>query len=283
MENIVLLLIIGSILLIILIIMQMKRLNKVTGLEYRLEEWGHTAKGYSMVAINCCYLSEEKSLMTNKGIITQRDIEMITHVENNLLDLKQKKLQVDEAISVLQKMIWSLTYQFADKICREDENIVSNDLDESARIFGESFKNEYFSIINNNMKADVTTLDRHKVAAITAISIVKANPLTMKNNTNTKSKFVGNESLAINVALSYMLSDLNILLQQNNVERVEQYIMPEAWSCDTEYAMVLIRDLFYTKESKSYNALTLANNFFLLEYITLLSKGVNLEILKQKE
>lgn len=60
---------------------------------------------------------------------------------------------------------------------------------------------------------------------------------------------------------------------------MQNFVLPEAFSCETKYIDIMCRNLMYTKESgiltDSKNALTvemeLAEKFFLLEYIAIRS------------
>ena len=257
-----------------------RRFRGVSRRMERLADMVKSASAYYSDFLNNSHIPEEKTLMVNEGDSIPNEIPAVVHCLDNTLHSNEKQEKVQQVIESLQNIIWDLTLKFLEQL-QKDQNIIVNDAGECKEQFKQHFNKTYHSILDKNMKDDVIALDRHKVAAITAIAISKSSPIL--NTENFQGRAVWNESLAINVALAYMMCCLNEILRESGKLEIEKYIMPDTWSCDTNYAMVLVRDLSYAKEDNNYNALTLANNFFLLEHLTLIEKGMDVSILKEKK
>lgn len=166
---------------------------------------------------------------------------------------------------------------------------VSNDnikLNQDAyNVFFEEFESCYRDILTQYMSSDVKSLDRHKVAAIIIISLLKANPLEIVNLPEEKI-FLGNENLAFQIGLSYMQHELNKILSEKGIQRkIAQYKMPEAIACETYYIDIVCRNLYFTKMRNDwgFNPLDLSERLFLIEYITLISEGIEPKKLKNSD
>ena len=148
--------------------------------------------------------------------------------------------------------------------------------------FSDEFESSYQDILTQYMSDDVKALDRHKVAAIIIISLIKAEPLTISNLSDDKI-FLGNENLAFQIGLSYMQHELNKVLMEKGLHRkISQYKMPEAIACETYYIDIVCRNLYFTKIRREWglNPLDLSERLFLIEYITLVSEGIEPQKLK---
>ncbi len=130
------------------------------------------------------------------------------------------------------------------------------------------------------MKKDVNYLDRHKIAALIMCSIVSAKPITVLVDDEEVS--FANEKLAFSMGMSYLKKWLiETLENQNNAAdaaklRHQKFILPKALSCQTEYPIIMCRDLFYANKYYKLNPITLANTLFLLEYITLIKLDIHI-------
>lgn len=148
------------------------------------------------------------------------------------------------------------------------------EFEDNSKEFKSLFIEQYKYILNNYMKENDKSLDRHKVAAIVIITIIKLHILKIKNPNE---KFTGNYALAIDVALNYMLDEINEILIQKNGQTIEGYDFPIATNCNTEYYRIFYRNLYYIDNNPEWtlNPLDIADRLFLLEYITLLKKDID--------
>lgn len=177
--------------------------------------------------------------------------------------------------------IWNLVKIGAESVLNEDIELNKDAYD----IFSNEFKSSYDDILTQYMSDDVTALDRHKVAAIIIISLIKAGPLRINDLSDDKI-FLGNENLAFQIGLSYMQHELNKILLQKGINRkIAQYKMPEAIACETYYIDIVCRNLYFTKVRKDWglNPLDLSERLFLIEYITLVSEGIEPKKLKSND
>jgi len=156
------------------------------------------------------------------------------------------------------------------------------------------------------------TLDRHKMAAILLKAILLSKPLIASKEILKDHIFVGNEYLAIEVALSYLNTEFETLLLMNKV--LDEYkearqklidsgeysdiknayiLLPKAMSCSTPYLNIVARNFWYTSDSfreiadrddkfdkdlvreLSVNVLDYSDRFFLLEQISLYKCGID--------
>ncbi len=150
----------------------------------------------------------------------------------------------------------------------------------------EQLKDDYFQRCDdkyNNykekfMKSEVKNLDRHKVAAILVVEGIALN-LIRCDTIPENQIFIGQEKILLRCAFRYIMREFNSIIRKSNLESMQNFVLPEAFSCETKYIDIMCRNLMYTKESgiltDSKNALTvemeLAEKFFLLEYIAIRS------------
>lgn len=162
----------------------------------------------------------------------------------------------------------------------ENEEI---EFDEAKREVYENKCNELIAIVKKYMNNSSEVLDRHKMAAILIIAIIKAEPLVCKNERN-DSVFVANYVVAAEVGLSYMRELLNEMLEELGENLIDKYFFPDSWTCENGYFRVFYRNLFFTNTNMEWglNPLDIAEKLFLLEYITLLKRGINPEKLNMK-
>lgn len=136
------------------------------------------------------------------------------------------------------------------------------------------------------MKDDVKTLDRHKVAAILAIEGVASELITCSNVPNGE-VFIGQEKIIFTNALRFILQEFNKIITQKGFSKMTQFLLPDAFSCDTAYIDILCRMQYhikswYTSSSSSDGKrgycnpdeallweMDLAEQFYLLEYISI--------------
>lgn len=176
---------------------------------------------------------------------------------------------------------WEAICVGAEIFCKEDEYITTNISANAYDLFQKNFKELYNDILNNYMENQNNPLDRHKVAAIIIISIIKAEILkTKKENSGL---FMGNYILAVEVGLSYMLGELNEKLKEHEEKEINLFLFPNAISCNTNYFRILYRNLYYANNNKKWglNPLDIAERLFLIEYRTLEKNGINPDNLKE--
>lgn len=172
---------------------------------------------------------------------------------------------------------WDTVCVGAKIMCNEDSQMV----------FDPSRKENYFSTfkkihaqILQYMEDEKLPLDRHKIASIIIVSALTANVL---ESTNENGIFLGNYILATEVALSYMLGELNEILKEQEQKTVDSFFFPKAISCNTNYFRIFYRNLYYSQNNAEWglNPLDMAERLFLLEYMTLVKNNINPEILKE--
>lgn len=162
---------------------------------------------------------------------------------------------------------------------KQDHNLVFHE--DKYEIFKNTFFDLYKTILTMHMKPDVVELDRHKVAAVTIVSCIQSEVISYKNGALPNEKyFLGPEMIATEVALSWMLRGLNQKLQVLFYQTpIKQYTMPTAFACPTPYFDIFCRNLYYARTSYMLNPLDVSEKLFLLEYITLLTNGIDPEYL----
>lgn len=135
------------------------------------------------------------------------------------------------------------------------------------------------------MKDSKKELDRHKIAAILTISIIESKAICCKTALPDDQIFIGSQLLAVTCGLSYMQDQLNQILIENNYRTIDKFDLPTPLSCDTDYLEVLARNLYFQEYGKdsdgkkiwSLNPLSLANEYFLIEYMTLLNRHIPID------
>ncbi len=147
--------------------------------------------------------------------------------------------------------------------------------------FKKTFNDLYYKILNDYMEESVDNLDRHKVAAVIIISILKTIDIEYNNLPKTKVLW-GKQTVAVNIGLNYMCGELNKILAENGWDgEIEKFDMPNAISCNTSFEDIMIRNLVYAEDNPEWglNPLTIAENLFLLEYITIIQRGIDFKYL----
>ena len=185
-----------------------------------------------------------------------------------------------ENLDNLINKLWDLIEQGKDSVTYK-RNYIKYDKDSKER-FKNSFEKLYIFIAQNYMKDSAEPLDRHKVSAITIVAMLNAKIFSCKK-INADETFFGNYTLATDVALIYMLSEMNKRLKEKGQKEVGGYIFPQAMSCATEYYIIFYRNLYYAHNNKEWNLnpLDIAERLFLLEYITLEKNGIDPSILNE--
>ena len=151
--------------------------------------------------------------------------------------------------------------------------------------FKKTFNDLYYKILNDYMEESVDNLDRHKVAAVIIISILKTIDIEYNNLPETKVLW-GKQTVAVNIGLNYMCGELNKILAENGWDgEIEKFDMPNAISCNTSFEDIMIRNLVYAEDNPEWglNPLTIAENLFLLEYITIIQRGIDFKYLSHNK
>lgn len=179
----------------------------------------------------------------------------------------------------IKKQLWEMFVSVAEEMMENDPDIVFNYA--AQQNFSDLFDSLYSDIKKRFMSDSVIYLDRHKVASIIIIALIRTNALGYGKKLE-NSMFWGNYKLAISIGLSYMINVLNLELRDKNQEKIDKYIMPEVFMDDISYIDVLSRNLYITEnQNKStIDVLNLANILFLLEHITLLKYNISPDVLK---
>lgn len=180
----------------------------------------------------------------------------------------------------LSAKIWDLIYQGVEAITFGNEQIKYNK--ESKELFHNTFVKMYENLANEYMADADEPLDRHKVAAITIVSAIKANVITSNKN-DEGIIFWGNYTLATDSAFVYMLSEMNKRLSEKGEKQVTGYFFPHAMACETDYYKIFYRNLYFANNNDEWglNPLDIAERLFLLEYMTLEKNGIDPNILKE--
>lgn len=168
----------------------------------------------------------------------------------------------------------------------------------------DAFENTFIKLYNDikahYMRDDITQLDHHKQAAILVYSLLKNsvisstkhkvieygnNPKEIRLPNGEKSIFVELEKIALKSGLEYMANTLNEHLISIGEQPIGEYHLPTPISCDNDYYIVLIRQMFYdfhygNISNPEVYILSLANIFYLIEYMNLKERNVNVEKLK---
>ncbi len=156
--------------------------------------------------------------------------------------------------------------------------------DENAKDrFDEIFRNWYAEIKKDYMNTNVQNLDRHKVASILMVSIIKSEAIKYNGQIPENQVFFGGYLIAASVGFSFMMDQLNRALMEKGVDVLEGFVFPEPVSCRTRYFDVFCRNLYYAEKNEKWglNPLELAEKLFLLEYITLRENNIDPGVLKE--
>lgn len=162
------------------------------------------------------------------------------------------------------------------------ENDNSNDViinNEKKSLFIKYCKDYRKMVLTNYMDEDTKELDRHKIAAIIVVSLIKSGAIQQAKDIiiSEDEIFVGDKMLAMDMALAYMLSDLNQHIEAKGITPLNHYFFPNSFSCEYNFYDVMVRKIFYNEENNILDKiiLDLADLFFLIEYITLLKSDID--------
>lgn len=170
------------------------------------------------------------------------------------------------------KAFWSAVSQQCDQLSTKTDHIY---MDLSLRDkYIAACDSAYQKCKDENMNKNVQNLDRHKVAAILvtqglALDIVKRKD---GNNVDTdETIFIGKEKAILSCAISYIAQQINIIIKNSGktLDTISRFILPKAFSCQTDYIDIMCRLLHYGKKENTLSVLDLADHFFLLEYIAI--------------
>lgn len=199
---------------------------------------------------NDLFLDQSALKMHNTGTDLERETDSVEFVANaDVADfLESLGYRMRENLEKLINKIWDIASQGARMMKDECNEIIYNK--KSKEHFGDIFEELYMYIANEYMQCPDEPLDRHKVAAITMISIIKAGVVTSdyKDEDNI---FFGNYTLAADSGLQYMLSELNKRLLEKKMKQVERYYFPVAMACETDYYRIFIGICFLRIKMKS--------------------------------
>lgn len=171
---------------------------------------------------------------------------------------------------------WDLVKIGSEIMCEEDCDIKFDSTKE--KTYKELCEILYNKILEY-MAEEESPLDRHKVAAIVMIAIIKSNILTSTK----EGRFMGNYILAAEVGLSYLLKELNDKLSERGQKNIDKFWFPDALSCPTDYLKIFYRNLYFahTNAEWNLNPLDMAERLFLLEYMTLEKNEIIPSILRE--
>lgn len=183
----------------------------------------------------------------------------------------------------LLSRIWDSVVTGANVMHIADNTLKVEDKRKAKKSFEDEFLRLYKKICSEYMLEDTEALDRHKVAAISMISIIKCNMLKGENADSHNKKFMGNYILATDCGFAYMLKELNKKLQDLGQKKIEKIFFPEAMACETNYYRIFYRNLYFANNEEAWglNPLDIAERLFLLEYMTLEKNGIDPSILKE--
>ncbi len=159
------------------------------------------------------------------------------------------------------KGLWDEMVINAEKFQRTDANIIVNK--DRYSLFEKIFLDEYDDVKKQSMDSSVKYLDRHKVAAIIVISIIKANFLEYSSENKNK-QFILPYQFAFSAGLSYMQYEYNHELIAAGKKTIECFSFPPTL-CGDKYLDYMVRVLFDNDKRNDMNILNMANTFFLIE------------------
>ncbi len=181
--------------------------------------------------------------------------------------------------------VWDSICAGINVIRMNDSSIKSDDLNKKKKVFEDNFHLLYDKINRDYMTSDTETLDRHKVASIIMVSIIKSNILTTQTTIPADKHFMGNYILATDCGFAYMLKELNEKLRNLGQKEIRNFFFPDAMACKTSYYRIFFRNLYFANNDSDWNLnpLDIAERLFLLEYMTLKEEGINPNILNEYE
>lgn len=153
---------------------------------------------------------------------------------------------------------------------------------DAKKTYEKAFRAMHQEIKEKYMKKEVKHLDRHKVAAFIIISVIKSEAVKYAGNIPNNEVFFGQYLIAASVGISYMMNILNGILAEKEKNLIKRLWMPLAISCDTPFIEVFSRNLYFADTNPEWglNPLAIAEELFILEYVTLEKAGIDPQILK---
>ena len=161
--------------------------------------------------------------------------------------------------------------------------------------FINNFCTRYEFVMESYMIDKVTNLDRHKVATIVIIELIRSDVLEYTNyvDTNDDAIFILIHLLATQTGLAFMQYRLNILLENRNYAPIKEWHLPTPLTCpNNSYDYIFARNLYYTEArlkhenptfAINFNEMDLAEKLYLFEYVNLLYYGINpLDLISKK-
>lgn len=154
---------------------------------------------------------------------------------------------------------------------------------DSYKRFDDNFREMYHEIKERYMENTVRNLDRHKIASIIIVSILKSNAIVYQGEIEQGEEFFGQYLIAASVGITFMQNQLNALLIEKNKGPIKNLWFPDALSCDTPYFEIFCRNLYYSNNNDAWgiNPLDIAEKLFLLEYMTMEKCGIDPHIFKE--
>lgn len=192
---------------------------------------------------------------------------------------------MNEKLEILIDSIWGMISEGADLITTENDGIKFS---KDKNAFKKNFMDLYEKISQNYMEHSKSPLDRHKIAAIVMVAVIKSELLKQDEEERKKQeaagkRYLGNYILATDCGLEYMLYEINHKLACSGKESLNGFCFPEATACKTSYYNIFFRNLYYANTSDDWhlNPLDIAERLFLLEHITLKEKNIDVHIFKE--
>ena len=114
------------------------------------------------------------------------------------------------ALTVIQETLWESSFKKYKKL---SAGFGKSHFDESLReTYLSEFNTIHANVMLNFMKESVKTLDRHKIASIHIVSFLKSKVIKCLDTPKNKI-FLGNEIVAMRVAIDYMIASLLLILK----------------------------------------------------------------------
>ncbi|MCC8074975.1 MAG: hypothetical protein LIO95_03365 [Clostridiales bacterium] len=135
------------------------------------------------------------------------------------------------------------------------------------------------------MSSNTSELDRHKVAAIMVVEglerdVIDSSKIDEQLGPDTIN--IGAEKVLLVAALDFITATVNQIFEKEKeknpgvgLERFPGFVLPDAWSCDTEFINIMSRTLYYARRDYQLNEMELAEKFFILEYGSILERFPN--------
>lgn len=175
---------------------------------------------------------------------------------------------------------WELLENTVDQLSKQTAGIVLNK--DSYKKFDDNFRQAYKEIKEHYMDNNVKNLDRHKVASIIIVSILKSDAIVYQGKNEQNKEFFGQYLIATSVGITFMQNQLNTILVEKNEQPIKKLWFPDPLSCDTPYFEILCRNLYFSNNNSNWglNPLEIAEKLFLLEYVTLEKCGIDPHVFK---